>query len=383
LAQTPRRISYAEVVRLSGIGASTVEAARADERAADADGRASGSYPNPSVVAGSSTQAARFTVGVSMPLVVFGQRGAALRAGQAAANVMHQATRASAADARASAKQAYVALWTTEQNAISLAQGARLALDLEATVQARVEVGSAPAMELLRARSERLRATMDAAVASELVDASASELCVWIGLPIETRLRAADLPPIPQQPPTLAQLLARLPQSPALQRAQLEIRAAEARVASERAQVRPALSLDLSAEYFDPTTPATNYIIQLGLDLPLFNQRGYMIERERWKIESARFRLGAERRVKSSALLIAYRNFAAQARRAQTLFEGVLPAVHAAAQAAQESYGLGRTPLVSVLEARQASINAELDLVATEAARAQSWVEVEHLLGDP
>jgi cobalt-zinc-cadmium efflux system outer membrane protein len=382
LAQTPRRISYAEVVRLSAMGASTIEAARADERAAAADGRASATYPNPSVMAGSSTQAARLTVGVAVPLVVFGQRGAALRAGQAAANVVHQDTRASVADARASAKQAYVTLWAAERNAISLAQGAQLALDLEATVQARVEVGSAPAMELLRARSERLRAAMDAAVASELVDASASELCVWIGLPIETRLRATDAPPVPQQPPTLAQLLAHLPQSPALQRAQLEIRAAEARVANEQAQVRPALSLDLSAEYFDPTMPATNYIAQLGLEVPLFNQRGYMIERERWKTASARFRLGAERRAKRSALLVAYRNFAAQARRQRTLLEGVLPAVRAAAQAAQESYGLGRTPLVSVLEARQASINAELDLVATEAATAQSWIEVEHLLGD-
>jgi cobalt-zinc-cadmium efflux system outer membrane protein len=320
-------------------------------------------------------------VGVSVPLVVFGQRGAALRAGQAAADVAHQDTRATAADARASAQQAYVTLWTAERNAISLAQAAQLALNLEATVQARVEVGSAPAVEQLRARSERLRASMDAAVAAELVDASASELCVWIGLPIEARLRAADAPPIPQQPPALSQLLAKLPQSPALQRAQLEIRAAEARVASERAQIRPALSLDLSAEYFDPTVPSTNYIAQLGLEVPLFNQRGPMIERERWRTEGARFRLGAEQKARSSALLVAYRNFAAQARRQQTLVEGVLPAVRAAAQAAEESYGLGRTPLVSVLEARQASINAELDLVATEAARAQSWIEVEHLLG--
>ena len=382
LAQTPRRIGYAEVVRLSGAGSPTVEASRADERAVAADGRAGAAYPNPSVMAGSSTQAARLTVGVSVPLVVFGQRGAALRAGQAAANVAHQDARASAADARASAEQAYVTLWTAERNAISLTQAAQLALNLEATVQARVEVGSAPAVEQLRAHSERLRAAMDAAVAAELVDASASELCVWIGLPIEARLRAAGAPPIPKRPPALAQLLAQLPQSPALQRAQLEIRAAEARLASERAQVRPAMSLDLSAEYFDPTTPTTNYIAQLGLEVPLFNQRGPMIERERWRSEGARFRLGAERKAISSALLVAYRNFAAQARRQQTLVDGVLPAVRAAAQAAEESYGLGRTPLVSVLEARQASINAELDLVATEAARAQYWIEVEHLLGN-
>jgi outer membrane protein TolC len=223
---------------------------------------------------------------------------------------------------------------------------------------------------------------MDAAVAVDLVDASASELCVWIGLPLDERLRAADAPPIPQHPPTLAQLLAQLPQSPALQRAQLEIQAAEARVASERAQVRPALSLDLSAEYFDPTMPTANYIAQLGVEIPLFNRRGAMIERARWKTEGARYRFGAERKAKSSALLVAYRHFAAQARRRQTLLNGVLPAVRAAAQAAAESYGFGRTPLVSVLEARQASINAELDLVATEAAAAQAWIEVEHLLGN-
>jgi cobalt-zinc-cadmium efflux system outer membrane protein len=322
-------------------------------------------------------------IGVTVPLIVFGQRGAAFEAGQAATNVAHQDTRASVADARASAGEAYVTLWSAERSAIALTQAAQLALKLETIVQARVEVGSAPALEQLRAHSDRMRAEMDASVATELVDASASELCVWIGLPIDERLRAADAPRTPEQPPALSQLLSRLPQSPALQRAELEIRAAEARAASERAQVRPALSLDLAAEYFDPTVPATNYIAQLGLEVPLFNQRGPMIERERFRAASARFRLGAERRARGSALLVAYRNFTAQARREQTLVQGVLPALRAAAQAAEESYALGRTPLVSVLDARHASIDAELDLFATEAARAKAWIEVEHLLGSP
>ncbi len=381
LAQEPRRLGYAEALQLARLHAPSVDAARADELAVRADGRAAAVYPNPSFNAGSSTQAARLSLGASLPLVVFGQRGAARNVGNATALVAHQDTLASAAEARASAAQAYVGLWTAERSADALGQAAQLARELEATVQSRVDVGSAPALEQLRAQAERLRAEMNATAALELIDASASELARWIGVPVDAGLRTTGAPDVPAQPPPVQQLFARLPASPAIQRAQAEIRAGQARLASERAQLRPTMTLDLGADYLDPTLPATNYRAQLGVELPLFNQRGPMIEREELKTTGARFRLDAERAANGSALLIAYRSFNLQARRQRTLFEGVAPAIRAAAEAAAESYALGKTPLVALLEARRANVEVELDLVATTEARARAWIEVERLLG--
>ena len=53
------------------------------EAVARAEVGIAGVLPNPSVSAGTSTQTAKLSLGVSVPLVVLGQRGAAIEAGRA------------------------------------------------------------------------------------------------------------------------------------------------------------------------------------------------------------------------------------------------------------------------------------------------------------
>jgi outer membrane protein, heavy metal efflux system len=379
-AQT--RVSYPQALALSRQRAPNVAVARATQGVAEADSRTGGLYPNPSVSAGTSTETVRLSLGASVPLLILGQRGAALAAGRAEYAAAKFDAQASLADARAATAHAFVALWHAEHTARARAEAADISHRLEAAVAGRVELGSSPQLEGLRAHAEALRADMDARSASDLVEASAADLAAWIGARFDEQLRVTGDPDMPAELPRILDLWPRVGNNPTVQRAFAEARASEARATRERAQVRPLMTLDLGADLGDRTLPGvTNYRAQLGIEVPLFNQRGPLIEREERRAAAARWQIHAEQVRLSAALIMAYRTFGALTQQARTLTDGVVPAAVAAARATEESYSLGRAPLIAVLDAERARIDAELALIESQSARADAWIDVERTLG--
>jgi outer membrane protein TolC len=381
-AHAEAQISYRDALLQAKRRAPSVAVIRATEQVAEADARAVGLYPNPTVSVGTSTESARLTLAASVPVAILGQRGAALNAGRAEYAVAKLDGLVSLADLRASTGHAFVNLWLAEHTAQARADAARVAQRLEGSVQSRVEVGASPQLEGLRAHAERLRAELDARAAEAAVDAASANLALWIGAGFTEPVRVQGDPGVPDRMPELSALSAQVAQTPSVQRALAELRASLARAASERAQVRPLMSLDFGADLYDPTLPgATNYHAQLGVEVPLFNQRGPLIEREERKASLARSQARAEQTRLSAELIAAYRTFGALTQQAATLADEVLPAALSAAQASEESYALGRAPLVAVLDAERARIEVELGLVESRGARANEWIEIERALG--
>jgi outer membrane protein, heavy metal efflux system len=385
-AAEPQPIAYDAAIARARAVAPGLAAARAREAVASAEIGIAGLAGNPTVFLGTSTQAAKFSATASVPLLILGQRGAAARAAEADAVTVHVETELAWNEVRSATARAFVGLWLAESLAIARADAARLVQRLEDTVTVRIEVGAkgaAPKVEGLRVRAERLRADADAQEAMRRVAGSASELGRWIGVPDGGELRAAGDPLVPGEPPPLATLMARVDGSPAVRRENADARAAEARVGRERALVRPAMTLDLGVDASDPTLPTTNYRAQLGVEVPLFHQRGYYVERELAAASAARARSSAERARAISDLVVAYRVFEATTERAHILGEGVVPAAEAAAVGAEESYSLGYAPLVTVLDAERARIDARIALLEARATRALAWIDVERALGVP
>jgi len=376
------RVGYDDALLQAKSRAPGVAVIRATEQVAEADSRVGGLYPNPTVSGGTSTESARLTLAASVPLAILGQRSAALAAGRAEYAVAQLDGRISLVDLRAAAAHAFVGLWLAEHTALAREDGAKVSRRVEASVKTRVEVGTAPELEGLRAHAERLRADLDARSAGAAVDAASAGLVVWIGAGFDEPLRALGDPNVPDRVPALPELERRIAQTPSVQRAFAELRASEARASSERAQNRPLMTLDFGADLYDPTLPGvTNYHAQLGLELPLFNQRGPLIEREQRKATVARSQARAEQARSNAELIMAYRTFRALTEQVTTLREQIVPTAQNAAQATEDSYALGRAPLVAVLDAERARIDAELSLVESEAARANVWIDVERTIG--
>lgn len=374
-------VSYEQAVTRSQRAAPAAEVARTTELIAEADSRVAGLYPNPTVQAGTSTQTARLSLGISIPLVVLGQRSAAIRVGKAELEVAKLDTRNTLTDVRASAAHAFVGLWLAEHTARARMEAAEVAARLDGAAQARVELGSAPELDGMRAHAERLRSDLEAQVARANVEAASAELGYWIGAAGDATLRVAGDPGVPARVPPLSELWPGASRNPIVQRALAEARASSERAASERAQLRPLMSLDAGADLYDKTLPGPNYRAQLAVDVPLFNQRGPLIEREERRGDAARSQARAERARLAWLLTAAYRTFSATTIQVELLAQGVLPAARAAAKATEESYTLGRAPLVALLDAERSRIDAELVLVESEATRANAWIDIEHAMG--
>jgi len=376
-------VTYEEAITRARAVAPDLVAARAREGIARAEVGIAGLAPNPTILAGTSTQAARLSAGASIPLLVFGQRGAAAAASEAELQTVRVESDVTWNDVRAATERAYVRVWLAESTAAARAGAADLVRRLEAAVAGRVEVGAAPQLEGLRVHAERLRADAEAQEAAQLVAGASGELARWIGVADAADVHAADEPPVPKAAPPLAALESRIDGNPSVRREGADARAAQARRDRERALVRPALTLDVGADIGDPTLPTTNYRAQLGIEVPLWHQRGYYVERETAAEHAARSRGAAERAHAHADLIVAYRSFEASSTLVKTLAEGVVPASEAAAVATEESYSLGHAPLVSVLDAERSRIDARLSLLEARASRALSWIDVEHAVGAP
>ncbi len=375
------RLSAAEALRRARAAAPELRVAQERQGVARAEVGVAGIYPNPSVAGATSTQAAKLGVTVSVPLVLLGQRGAAIAASRADLDTVKVDAEVAWADVRASVGRAFVGLWLAQERAAARQEEVAIARRLDQVVASRVEVGAAPEVDGLRTRAERLRAEADAREADELVEAASAQLAFFVGG--NEALRADGEYGVPADAPALATLLARLEVNPSVRRENADARAAEARADRERALVRPAPVLDLGADFGDPTLPTTNYRAQLALEVPLFTQRGPQIDRERAAAATARSRADVERARARASLEAAYHGFLGADARAKTLRFGVVAAADEAAKKTEESYGLGRAQLVAVLDAARARLDARLALAEAVAARSNAWIDISRAVGEP
>jgi cobalt-zinc-cadmium efflux system outer membrane protein len=382
-------VTYAQALGRAARLAPDIAVARTAEAVAQADTRIAGLLPNPTLSAGTTTQTARLSVGVAVPLLILGQRGAAVEAARAELATTRVETDIARADVRAFAAHAFVVLWRAQAIAFERGRAAAIAGRLEEAVRGRVEVGAAATVDGLRAHAERLRAEADAQQSSQLQIAAADDLARWIAFPAAA-LHAEGDPAVPALLVPLADLRARLEDNPVLQRERAAAHAAEMRADRERAFVRPILSVDLGLDAWDHTlcpgdtpcgNPPINYRGGLAVELPLLNARGPYVDRELSVATVARTKESAERVRLTAALTTAYTICEAWSVSARTLGEGVVPAADAAAAAMEESFALGRAPLFAVLDAEKAGIDARLSLLEARAQQADAWIEVEHAVG--
>jgi outer membrane protein TolC len=382
-AQQTLEVTIDQSVAMASRAAPDLAVARARENVARAEVGASGLIPNPSVFVETSTKTARLSAGLSVPLYVLGQRGASMDASRAELQTVRVESAITLTEVKTACAHSFVALWLAQRTAEARQEAAQVARRLDSSVQGRIEVGNAPEIEGLRTHAEALRADADAQEAEQMVAAAGSELGRWIAAPVGDVLRARGDPPAPDSTLPLNTLLAKVAESPAARRDEYDARAAEARASRERALVRPSLVVGLSVDTMDPTLPGNNYHAMLGVDVPLFNQRGPLIDRETASAGAARARAQSARTRINAELVAAWRMFLATTARRKALAEGVVPAAEKAAVAIEESYAVGRASLVAVLDAERARIDARVSLIEARAANANAWIEIQSAMGWP
>jgi cobalt-zinc-cadmium efflux system outer membrane protein len=359
------------------------DVALAQERAALAltDIDASTELANPSLTVLSGLKTARLGTTVSVPLLLFGQRGAtrdALTRDAAAAALDVEATRR---QARWAGSQAWLELWEAQARAQLLEGAVADAARLASMTQERTDAGASPRVDALRSGADLARARADATQAHELVAAAALRLAGALALDVEGPLSAEGVATFSEGTLQLESLFSSSEQHPALGREREHLRAAELHLEAERRQRWPLVTPQVSLNQFDPSFSGPDFIFGLSVELPVLSQRSGPVGRATAQQHLAQTSLALQRRALRTALQEGARRATGAHARVLALRAEVLPALEETRKLTDEGYQAGYFDLVRVLDARRTLLETKLALVEAEAAWARAMNDVELAAG--
>jgi cobalt-zinc-cadmium efflux system outer membrane protein len=270
-------LTLEQALDLAGANAPGIGAADAGVRAAEAQRRAAGLRPNPSVnlevenVVGtgdySGIRGAETTVGMSLPLELGGKRSARIAVADTQTARARLTVVTARADLRLRVTQAYNEAVASERRLLIARDQQRIATEGLRAANVRVRAGRASPLEEQRADVARINADTALAQAERALTLARANLARLVG----REPGALDLGWLDRVAPGVGP---RLPASPegtlALAAAEAEVATANAQVRLARSQRVPDLTLSAGARRLEATNDVAA-VFGVSLPIPLFN----------------------------------------------------------------------------------------------------------------
>lgn len=259
----------------------------------------------------------------------------------------------------------------------------RLVEQVQQSVSERVAAGVVSPIEETRARVARAAARADATRARRTLDASRIRLALLWGSPVPAfKAVVGNLTAEPPPLPSLADIAAKVEQSPDLARWAAEMAQREAALAVERST--GVLDVSVVAGYRRFTdVPSNAFIVGASVPLPFFDRNKDGIEEARSRLAKAHEeRRAAQARV-AAALADGYAALAIAHDEALALRSGVLQGSQQTFEAVSEGYRLGRFGFLDVLDAQRTLVAAGSQHLRALADYYKAVANVERLIGAP
>lgn len=335
-----------------------------------------------------------FTVGASLPIEIYGRRGARIDA----ANV---AVEASEADVRNQERLLVASILSEYAEALGALRelGATedtLELDLQTArfVQIRVNEGDVPPLELnlLQAEIERLRARRE--LAEGRLESAIIRLKMSAGMPFENplllreQLNTAILPALPAT--REASIETALKTRPDILLTQIEERVATAGLQLVRATSRPDLTayarytqgrlgFDNVEGQYQSRNSALTFGVAVGL--PIFNKnQGAKTEAE-IAIRQAQARREYAERLLRGEILAAYQRYEAASRAVLTLENAAIPRSMENVETIRQVYEIGELKITDLIAEQRRLLDATRDLTEALTQKYRAQVDLNIALG--
>ncbi|HVT09479.1 MAG TPA: TolC family protein [Polyangia bacterium] len=382
-AETPavRSVTFAAARAAGESAAPDVALATARDAVTRAQIGVAGALANPTLGVTTARETARLGVSASLPLPLFGQRGAAVAAARSDADAAALDVEAARAEGRFAASVAWLDLWEAEGRARLFAEAAADAARVAAIADEKFKAGSAPRVDVLRTAADRARARADAEFAAAAVPAAAARLAIAMGDPALDRASAEGTADLELGHAQLADLLPLLPAHPAARRDRARVEAAAAHLRAEQRLRWPIVNADLTVNWRDPTLPGTDVIGGLAFEAPILNLRGGAVARARAEQALEETTAALELRRLQSDLTDAYARAQGAGARARSLGSDVLPALEEVRRMTEEGYRDGRVDLLRLIDAQRARLDSRLAQIEAQAAWERALAEVERAVG--
>ena len=188
--------------------------------------------------------------------------------------------------------------------------------------------------------------------------------------------RLDDLPPIQNY----EEFQAQLDQSPALQRAEMEVRRRQALTAVESARRISDITVSLGAKR-DQEQGRTQAVIGLSIPLPLFDRNEGNILEALKREDKARLELASTRMQLENEAIQARERLSSARAEAQSLAADVVPGAQSAYDAATKGFELGKFSFLEALDAQRTLLQARSQYLKALAETHRASAELHRILG--
>jgi outer membrane protein, heavy metal efflux system len=379
-------ITLERALDLAEVHSPRLQTALAEVERARSGIRTARAYPNPEVELFSGQIRAKVpgvtsgrgtAIAIGQTIDLPNQRGPRIRAAEAGLDSSRYMLQEARLMLRADVKQAFYNVLQRRAEYELALDNQRLLEQIKNRIELRVKVGEGARFELVRAEAELSGAVNQANSAKLRVDQALAQLRVLIGapLPMDTDVKgelAAGISTEELEP--LRKLM--LDRYPAIQQTKAEIRRAESRLESERAQRYPRPTLFAGV---DSQPDQQRGIFGVSVPIPLWDQRQGPIgesvaqfQQATSQAELVRLGLNGELEVNYSRLKVAVQQIAA--------FEGgLLKQAESALSVAESAFRFGERGFIEVLDAQRVLRSVRADFLAARFEKQSALTEIDRL----
>ena len=300
----PRRVTFADAIAAAG-AAPAAHVPEHEIAAADAEVAAAGAWPSPSVHVETTRVTAQLIAGLTLPLPLFGTVGATRDVARAQARITRADARVASRELERRVAQLWIALARADSDVEVTATAAKQAAELEVIARGRLDAGTGAEVDVTVAHAARARADVAAAAAEREAAAASAQLAGALGWDPTARLQsdgAADVGTDEE----IAALRGGLAHHPERVAAAERVGAADATVARVRVDWFPSVALEGQVSLNDPTTPGTDVLVGVVLDVPVFAHVGDRTRAAEASADAERARLATVETTLRGDLVAAY-----------------------------------------------------------------------------
>jgi len=338
--------------------------------------------PNPELSftqEGTKSPSRTTTVQINQPIELGGKRQARMAAAESAAELARTDLTARRHSIAAGVVTAFFDVLTIQERlrlaetALELSQRSSLA------TSQRVKAGKLSPVEETKAKVAEANVRIELAQARSDSSAARARLASAMGSPLGALVlegRLDDLPPIQNY----EEFQAQLDQSPALQRAEMEVRRRQALTAVESARRISDITVSLGAKR-DQEQGRTQAVIGLSIPLPLFDRNEGNILEALKREDKARLELASTRMQLENEAIQARERLSSARAEAQSLAADVVPGAQSAYDAATKGFELGKFSFLEALDAQRTLLQARSQYLKALAETHRASAELHRILG--
>jgi len=377
-------LTYQAALELAASRNLGLEAARRQKAIREARVRTARQFPNPDVAFESTEDVPHHSLMFSLPVEIGGQRGRRIDLARVEAAQADLDVRAELRTLQRNLRETFFGLLAADERVRLAKDLADLAGRAREVARARFEEGAAPRLDVLSAELDLARASADLDLARSQRAAAQAGLNAVLDQPagqaisVTGDLSAAGTLPDPAAAASLA-----ASNNPDLLSAQQDASVEERRLGLVRAERLPTPTFSLGGVFDAPGELRAGWTGGVSLTVPLFNRSGGELAEARATLLQLQAKRDAIRRSVENTVFAALARIDGQRRQMEAYRATIVPAAAELAALAEESYRLGRSPVLAFIEAQRVLRDTRREYLQALVDFQTAVADLEEVIGAP